>query len=339
MKSQGGIEKLEQITLSEQHKRAVELHQKIIISANLAQQNLWDMCTSLKLMRDNKLYKELGYPNFEDYCENEIGMKKTNAYRYIGIVEKVSTENVPSMGQIGMTKLSLLATISQSQQAEIAEKVDLESISVRKLKEEIETLKAEKLAEKESLERKNNDLKRVADEVTENNSKLEKDLFSARKKLSVATADKEWLQKKIDDLESRPIEVAVAETSDNERRLQETIKSLERENIKRNEELERQYREDEQTVRRMLEKEKQDALDDLTEEYESKIKDLQSKSKVKQSDGTEAFQVWKLVAMKALSNIHRIILMNGSNRQMQNIFHREVCEINAKIDGIFAECK
>ena len=224
---------MEQITLSEQHKRAVELHQKIIISANLAQQNLWDMCTSLKLMRDNKLYKELDYSNFEDYCENEVGIKRRNAYNYISIVEKINTENVQSIAHFGMTKLSLLATISQSQQAEIAEKVDLESISVRKLKEEIETLKAEKLAEKESLERKNNDLKRVADEVTENNSKLEKDLFSARKKLSVATADKEWLQKKIDDLESRPIEVAVAETSDNERRLQETIKSLEREKMNR----------------------------------------------------------------------------------------------------------
>ena len=328
MKSQGGIEKLEQITLSEQHKRAVELHQKIIISANLAQQNLWDMCTSLKLMRDNKLYKELGYPNFENYCENEIGMKKTNAYRYINIVEKVSTENVPSMGQIGMTKLSLLATISQSQQAEIAEKVDLENTSVRELKEEIAKLKKEKEEEKAHYKNLSNSYDRL-EQVNKNHFI---DLRAEQKKNLE-------LEAKVKELESRPVEVAVVDNSDSERRLRETIKSLERENIKRNEELERQYREDEQTVRKMLEKEKQDALDDLTEEYESKIKELQSKSRVKQTDGTEAFQVWKLVAMKALSNIHRIILMNGNNRQMQNIFHREVCEINAKIDGIFAECK
>lgn len=319
---------MEQITLSEQHKRAVELHQKIIISANLAQQNLWDMCTSLKLMRDNKLYKELGYPNFENYCENEVGFSARNARNYISIVEKVSEENRKTFSHFDKSKLMLLAKIDEEEQKEIAEKVDLENTSVRELKEEIAKLKKEKEEEKAHYKNLSNSYDRL-EQVNKNHFI---DLRAEQKKNLE-------LEAKVKELESRPVEVAVAETSDNERRLQETIKSLERENIKRNEELERQYREDEQTVRKMLEKEKQDALDDLTEEYESKIKELQSKLKVKQSDGTEAFQVWKLVAMKALSNIHRIILMNGSNRQMQNIFHREVCEINAKIDGIFAECK
>ena len=59
-----------EITVSKQHQQAVELHQRILTSANLAQQNLWDMCTGLKAMRDGKLYKELGYNNFEDYCES-----------------------------------------------------------------------------------------------------------------------------------------------------------------------------------------------------------------------------------------------------------------------------
>ena len=117
MKSQGGIEKLEQITLSEQHKRAVELHQKII-SANLAQQNLWDMCTSLKLMRDNKLYKELGYPNFENYCENEVGFSARNARNYISIVEKVSEENRKTFSHFDKSKLMLLAKIDEEEQKE-----------------------------------------------------------------------------------------------------------------------------------------------------------------------------------------------------------------------------
>lgn len=86
---------MSEITVSEQHKQAIELHQKIIVSANLAQQNIWDMCNGLKTMRDNKLYKELGYQNFEDYCENEVGMKRSNAYNYISIVEKINPENGP----------------------------------------------------------------------------------------------------------------------------------------------------------------------------------------------------------------------------------------------------
>ena len=135
---------MSEITVSEQHKQAIELHQKIIVSANLAQQNIWDMCNGLKTMRDNKLYKELGYTNFEEYCENEVGMKRSNAYNYISIVEKINPENVQSIGQIGMTKLSLLATISEPEQAEIAEKLDLENTTVKQLKAEIEKLKDEK---------------------------------------------------------------------------------------------------------------------------------------------------------------------------------------------------
>lgn len=135
---------MSEITVSEQHKQAIELHQKIIVSANLAQQNIWDMCNGLKTMRDNKLYKELGYPNFEDYCENEVGMKRSNAYNYISIVEKINPENVQTFGQISKSKLMLLATISEPEQAEIAEKLDLENTTVKQLKAEIDRLKDEK---------------------------------------------------------------------------------------------------------------------------------------------------------------------------------------------------
>ena len=61
-----------EMIISNEYKSAVELNQKIIITAQAAQQNLYDMCIMLKQMRDDKLYKELGYANFEDYCENEV---------------------------------------------------------------------------------------------------------------------------------------------------------------------------------------------------------------------------------------------------------------------------
>ena len=88
------------------------------------------------------------------------------------------------------------------------------------------------------------------------------------------------LQKQIKELESRPVEVAVLEPepSDNERLLQETIRNLQIESQKRDEELESQYREDEKAVRQMLERQKQDALQQLTEEYEEKIEKLSASS-------------------------------------------------------------
>lgn len=155
--------------LSAEYKTAVKLNQKIIFAAQMAQKNLYDMCMMLKEMRDNKLYKELGYQNFEDYCENEVGMKRANAYRYISIIE--NTKNVSSMRQIGMTKLSLLASLSESQQEEIQEKVKVEDVSVRELKEEIKKLKEDKEAAE----------KKAQDEIT-NRIHLQSDVLSLKSK-------------------------------------------------------------------------------------------------------------------------------------------------------------
>lgn len=223
--------------ITAQKQQAIELHQKILVSANLAQQNIWDMCNGLKTMRDNKLYKELGYQNFEDYCENEVGMKRRNVYNYISIVEKINTKNVQTFAQISKSKLMLLATISEPEQAEIAEKLDLENTTVKQLKAEIERLKDDNL-----------NLSMNYDKMQSDKIKLSKE----NSKLEIANG---VLREQVEELESRPIEVAVAEPSDNERRLNETIRALERENIKRNDELEAEYRENEKIVRKQLEDE------------------------------------------------------------------------------------
>ena len=125
----------------EKFEKAYDLHQRILVTANMAQKNLYDMCVMLKEMRDNKLYKELGYQNFEDYCENEVGISRHMAYKYTDIV---SIKNVESIQHFGVTKLSLLASLSESQQEELQQTVNLEDVSVRELKAEIARLKEEK---------------------------------------------------------------------------------------------------------------------------------------------------------------------------------------------------
>ena len=134
----------------EKFEKAYGLHQRILVTAQMAQKNLYDMCVMLKQMRDDKLYKELGYYNFEEYCEEEVGMKRRNAYNYIAAIEKI--KNVQSIAQIGMTKLSLLTSLSESQQEEIQEKVKVEDVSVRELKAEIKKLKEDKEAAEKQLE-------------------------------------------------------------------------------------------------------------------------------------------------------------------------------------------
>ena len=194
--------------ISNEYKSAVELNQKIIITAQAAQQNLYDMCVMLKQMRDDKLYKELGYANFEDYCENEIGIKQSNAYNYISIVEKISEEKFQSIGKIGMTKLSLLASLSENQQEEIQKTVNLEETTVRELKAEIQKLKQ---AEKTATEKA-----KSLQEIYNKNENLRRKACKEKEELSDRLDE---AQKKIQELESNVTQ---------DRDAQEVIKNLDR---------------------------------------------------------------------------------------------------------------
>lgn len=125
----------------EKFEKAYGLHQRILVTAQMAQKNLYDMCVMLKQMRDEKLYKDLGYQNFEDYCEQEIGFSRRNARNYIAVIEHFDGK---SISRLGVTKLSLLAALSESEQEKIQATVNVEDTSVRELKAEIAKLKEEK---------------------------------------------------------------------------------------------------------------------------------------------------------------------------------------------------
>lgn len=287
---------MSEITVSEQHKQAIELHQKIIVSANLAQQNIWDMCNGLKTMRDNKLYKELGYQNFEDYCETEVGFNRTQAHKYISIIENTS-ENVYSSKHLGVSKLYLLSTISEPEQAEIAEKLDLESTTVKQLKAEIDSLKAEKQeATDKSIDycRQLNNAKKDADYYKQQADTSKESYRNIENQLAEEKNKNFKLTNKVQELENRPIEVAVAEPNDNERRLNETIKALERENIKHYDELEAEYRNNEKIVRKQLEDEKQEALRKQKEEYEERLQNVQTADG--SSDDKDVFKAYFSIA-------------------------------------------
>ncbi len=141
--------------LSKQYIEASKLHQHIIASAELAQQNIIEMCQGLKKMRDGKAYTAFGYETFEDYCENMVGMKRSNAYKYITIVENLSEDKIQTYGQIGISKLSLLASLSHVEQDEIVDVVDVNNVSYRELQAKIK-----------EIEKRNNELENKYEQTT-----------------------------------------------------------------------------------------------------------------------------------------------------------------------------
>ena len=189
--------------LSVNYTKAQELDRRIKTSAQLAQQSLYEMCKGFKEMRDSKLYKELGYNTFEDYCEQETGLKKVQVYSYIKVIEKLPESFVQSTVQIGVQKLYLLSSLSEEERTEIAEKTDLENTSVRELEQQIRQIRAEKdkaVADKSAAEAE-------ASAAAQQAKSLEK----AKNALSQQIAT---LEAEIKELENRPIEVTAEPAKD-----------------------------------------------------------------------------------------------------------------------------
>lgn len=193
--------------ISKSYSKALELHNKILVSAQLAQNSLWDMCTALKEMRDGKLYKELGYQNFEEYCGTEFNMSRANASKYISILENI--KDVSPVKHLGVSKLYLLSTLSESEQQEIIDNNDMDSITRKELEEKVK------------------ELKKTADQS-------EFDLHLANIQIQHLKEEKQSLETTIDEqaaaikeYETRPIEVAVAEPSEDVLALKKKIKDLE----------------------------------------------------------------------------------------------------------------
>jgi type I site-specific restriction endonuclease len=136
----------ENIIVSADYTRAVALTRSIIANAQAAQQSLYEVCKGLKEMRDGKLYKELGYANFEDYTENEVGIKHSQAAKYVSIASVLTDEISTRVEQIGVTKLALLAKLDEPTREAVQESVDVESATVKELKAKVKELEASKEA-------------------------------------------------------------------------------------------------------------------------------------------------------------------------------------------------
>ena len=213
---------MEVTVLTEQRKTAIKLNEEIILKAQLVDEHLYDMCIMLKQMRDEKLYKELGYDTFEDYCKNGVGFSRMHIHRLISISENV--KNVTSMLHLGTTKLALLSSLSESQQEEIQQTVNLEETSVRELKAEIDRLKAANKKAESSLK----SLQTELDNEKKSNEEmlsLRFDKERAEMQLKRTKEELEAANDKITALENKPAEIEIAIQEDT--KAKETIKQLE----------------------------------------------------------------------------------------------------------------
>jgi hypothetical protein len=198
------------VIVSETYTRAVTLTRSIIANAQAAQQSLYEVCKGLKEMRDGKLYKELGYQNFEDYTENEVGIKKVQAYKYVAIATNLKSDFVHSSEQIGTTKLALLAKLDEPTRQEVTETVDVESVTVRELKAQITALTQERDEAQAAADKKDKQFRQAME--SKNNEIVEVKTGWKRRSDMLMTKIK-MLQDELKAAKMEPQEVAVEDTS------------------------------------------------------------------------------------------------------------------------------
>lgn len=280
--------------LSAEYIKAAELDRRIKTSAQLAQQSLYDMCMGFKEMRDSRLYKELGYSDFGEYCEQETGFSRMNVYNYIRVAEKLPQDFVNSSLQIGVKKLTLLAKLSDEERTELAENINLESTTVKELKAKIDILQNER------------------DRAVESNAEASHQVFMADKKVLEMKNKVTQLEAEIKELESRPIEVAVETDSKEVANLKDAMRRVDLDWSEKYSKLEEDSLKDRRELLQkaeQAEKDKQDKLSQLREEldrtkteYEKK---LAGKAEITSTQDDKA--IFKAYLSTAVDSVTRLV--------------------------------
>lgn len=126
--------------LSEEQNEALNLHYEIIAKGNLAASAMVDFCQNLKRMRDERKYLLLGHETFEEYVEQDVGIKQRQAYTYISALESLGEKYLQSNANLGISKLGMLAALPWYERKEVEENNDVAEMSTRELKETISKL-------------------------------------------------------------------------------------------------------------------------------------------------------------------------------------------------------
>lgn len=169
---------LETTVTPEAYAEAVALHANVMTAREQVANSLYNFAKSLKEMKDGEAWRLLNYDSFDSYIEKEVKIAKRQIYNYISTYETLGATVLQSNAQLGITKLALIASsVSDTERPAFLEENDLAGMSVSEIKELISK-------SKEQCEQ-----------------------------VSLLNQQKERLEKEIEEIKSRPVEVAVAEPS------------------------------------------------------------------------------------------------------------------------------
>ena len=293
-----------QEVLSADYTKAVSLTRRIKANALAAQESLWEVCKDLKEMHDSKLYKELGYSSFEKYTEDEVGIKRHQAQKYIAIADMENGQSTNHFEAIGTEKLYLLARLDEPQREQIQQAVDVESVSVKELKykiAELEKNKAKLISDLESACADRDQEKEWREELVTENGK-QSDRISE-------------LIAQVDELEARPVEV-VAKPDE------EIIKA----HLREIDSLQRQHKEE---------------LDELRDTYQKQMNEGIAKAR-KEAQAPDIGELWRALdtaldnAIEAIEDFFDDYDNHPKIKNYANSLKKTARDLNTMVNNVLA---
>ena len=196
----------------------IQLHKELIYCSSQAVNYFIETCKKLKVMRDNKIYLVAGFKNFGDYTENALCLKERQAYNYISVYENLPSDFLQSNAKLGVTKLSLIASLEPEDRKDLMEKVSIENSTVKELKIEVENYKKRNEQLSMDLDSANSELTKLQEEVNTGNKeeveKLKKKLEAVKKQASSKNDEINNLKNQIEELKNAPKEVKEIDNPD-----------------------------------------------------------------------------------------------------------------------------
>lgn len=306
----------EEIMLTEQQ-QAEALHKQITGYGEVIYQSLYGMCTAIKQMRDSKLYRALGHSTFESYAQEMLGMTASQTYRYIKIADNLSAEFVESTPQIGIQKLYLLAMAPEETRTEIVRQNDLTETTVKELREQIAKLTADRDALAADAQREG----LRADRLVRESRQKDAQISSLTAKVSEQT-------ERIDELESRPVEVAVPEPSREVQNMQDAMRRMNLEHEQWSVKIQDDHIKQVQEINRKHRAE----TDALRAEYEEKLAAAQAApAEAPEPDSKEIFKAYLANAIDAAKRMTAFLAAHPNEacrKQAEKFFQTMIGEIS-----------
>lgn len=243
--------------------KANEIHEKAVSFYKISEQYGYKFLMEIKTIRDEKLYKKLGFENFEEYTLNNFNYSRNTINERIQTAEVFGEEYNRARGSLGDRKLKGLATMPKEQREYV-------------IQNGIETKDGKKSIE-EATTRELEDYKKRTKTLEQQNAQLQSQVEQAQRSESIA-------RKKLEDAENREPEVVEKYTEPED--YQETKNALAQSRHQqklieqRNEKLEKDIKEMEQRRDEISEKsQKYDELNKALGDMNRKLDDGQRRLK------------------------------------------------------------